>query len=715
MRPRKLAATALLLLALPLGTAQEQGQGDVVRLPQETEFALNAVAWHPSGDFALIVGGRTFGLSKLATVLDTDGLDTRVTFETGIDDSTNPVLIDVAFHPSGKYAIAIGKENVVMRITGDPHLGYRYENLWTSGNLQDFTFLPRSISWRPQGDYALITGNGLVKWDGREFEAIDAGDALRFNTVQWEPGGKYALIDAMTLDDEGHLQLGRILRFDHADPPTLGYVGNFGNEGSTAYAIGFTRDGKRALLGGFFHAPPESDDPLGRFVLYDSTVGRVGSLSKAPMSHPQGRITGIHLRPGGNTWIVSAELAPALMETDGVNLTPVYPIGLRLLDVAWHPRGDYAFAVGIAGEMARYTRFHPPLATLTAPKQDEVVYENFTFRGKFESVNFTTPIGRVQLRLDGGPWLEPELQFHSVKGRVVNSSGAWLLPYDTRQLADGPHTVEVQALALHFESDIVDRRFVVANTEEFLLGPSVPILVEGPDAHGNFTLEWIRVGNPRTTYVVQESPILTFGSNATEVFNGTGLSVRLTRAEGDFFYRLRAFTSVVSSNWTLPVLINVRHDDDEDGCINRVDRFPTDASECKDTDGDGVGDNADAFPDDPTEQRDADGDLVGDGSDAFPEDALDSKDTDADGFGDNRERGKCADPFDAASTPETDDDGDGFFNEEECAAGTATRDKTSFPGAKPASGGKSPIPGAGALLAGIAIVLVAVSARRSQR
>ena len=75
-------------------------------------------------------------------------------------------------------------------------------------------------------------------------------------------------------------------------------------------------------------------------------------------------------------------------------------------------------------------------------------------------------------------------------------------------------------------------------------------------------------------------------------------------------------------------------DQDGDGVSDLNDKFPLDSSESYDSDSDGVGDSADEFPTNPNETVDSDGDGIGDNSDAFPQDANESLDTDGDGVGD---------------------------------------------------------------------------------
>jgi len=92
-------------------------------------------------------------------------------------------------------------------------------------------------------------------------------------------------------------------------------------------------------------------------------------------------------------------------------------------------------------------------------------------------------------------------------------------------------------------------------------------------------------------------------------------------------------------------------DSDNDGCLNEVDAFPLDETECEDTDGDGTGNNEDQDDD-----NDGQTDIDENNCDSDPLDALDrSIDTDSDGIPD------CLDPDD-------DNDGQSDLHEEACGS-----------------------------------------------
>ena len=119
----------------------------------------------------------------------------------------------------------------------------------------------------------------------------------------------------------------------------------------------------------------------------------------------------------------------------------------------------------------------------------------------------------------------------------------------------------------------------------------------------------------------------------------------------------------------------VDQDDDGDGYLDSVDRFPSDPADWIDSDGDGVGDNRDLFPSDPFEHSDTDADGLGnsedpdddndgvmDWNDPFPRDTDDDgtenaydEDDDGDGVPDRNDHF----PLDPSESRDTDGDGTG--------------------------------------------------------
>ncbi len=179
-------------------------------------------------------------------------------------------------------------------------------------------------------------------------------------------------------------------------------------------------------------------------------------------------------------------------------------------------------------------------------------------------------------------------------------------------------------------------------------------------------------------------------------------------------------------------------DDDNDGCLDNIDLFPLNASECSDNDNDGIGDNADTDDDNDgvldlsdncpftpnADQLDIDGDGIGD---------LCDSDIDADGWANEEEIACGSDPYEASdilsdfdldgipdckdpdmdgdgylnlqdafalnplewidtdsdgtgNNADTDDDNDGQSDEEEISCGTDPLDASSFSGDKDTDG-----------------------------
>ena len=56
----------------------------------------------------------------------------------------------------------------------------------------------RSVAWKPDGSYALISGDFavLLKYDGTSLTTVSTGISTGFNfwTVSWKPDGSFALV-----------------------------------------------------------------------------------------------------------------------------------------------------------------------------------------------------------------------------------------------------------------------------------------------------------------------------------------------------------------------------------------------------------------------------------------------------------------------------------------------------------------------------------------
>jgi hypothetical protein len=136
-----------------------------------------------------------------------------------ISNNIDDILMDVDFHPSGKYAIIVGLEGTILTYDGV--------------QIKEIAKLNkklRALSWKPNGEYALIVGgdgsseniwflysNGVIK--GINFENI------QFHDVKWKPDGSYALIAGfdviLKIDDNGRIET--LFKDDHVSFQSIGW------------------------------------------------------------------------------------------------------------------------------------------------------------------------------------------------------------------------------------------------------------------------------------------------------------------------------------------------------------------------------------------------------------------------------------------------------------------------------------------------------------
>ncbi|HVL87663.1 MAG TPA: hypothetical protein VM681_06620 [Candidatus Thermoplasmatota archaeon] len=455
-----LAAWPVFLLAVAGPTLDAQAadhEGVAMRLPQVTASDLQAVSWAPDGTMAWIVGGREDERRSVATVLWTDGRDVRAAHDGEVAGAVDPSLLAVAWHPSGGHAIAVGAWNAILRLEPRGPHGVRIENLWAASEFASQTFVGRDAAWRPQGDYALLLGNGLLKWDGRNFTVLDSGNQVRFNAIGWHPSGRYALLDTIRTEPDGSLSHGRILRFEHVPregcrSPCFTFEGNFSNEASSAFAISFSPRGDRAVLGGFNHTPvTDGSAALGRFVAYDGQ-------SLSPLPFAVGRdVRGLAWRPDGSGFLAAVNGPPTLVFSDGEGVGPLWDRGHRAFGVAWRPQGDVALAVGRDGLVLRHAPVASPTITIDEPQAGTVLAASAWAHGLATSPSFVHPVDRVLVRLDGGAWQEAALEFIT----ATQSAARWRFLLDPARLSPGEHRLEAVVHSGENVSEPAARLFAV--------------------------------------------------------------------------------------------------------------------------------------------------------------------------------------------------------------------------------------------------------------
>ncbi len=241
----------------------------------DTFCTLASVAWKPDGSYALIAGYQTGSNSKIILLKFDGSIFTEITMP-----NRNSQLRSIAWKPDGSYALIIGTSETVFKYTEangvadiSPNIrpdsllidiSWKYDGscaLIVGGGYNDgyystvlkfdgttFTNISNlfngntyiyGVSWKPNGDYALVVANNnIVKYNGTEFIWIDNYRWAR--EVEWKPDGSYALIQY----EDGVAKYDGSLVTDLSAPEELHDIS------STSDGIGWKSDGSYCLLVG---------------------------------------------------------------------------------------------------------------------------------------------------------------------------------------------------------------------------------------------------------------------------------------------------------------------------------------------------------------------------------------------------------------------------------------------------------------------------------
>ena len=190
----------------------------------------------------------------------------------------------------------------------------------------------RSVSWRPDGSYALISGDSavLLKYDGTQLTSVSTGISTGFNfwSVSWKPDGSYALIAGTQ---------GLLFKYDGTtvtminDPNTL-----------TIFAVSWNPAGTAALLVG----------KTGTVLTFDGTA--VHSLSSGTTFD----LDAIGWNPNGSYALIGG-LNGTVLRYDGTQVTALLTSGglagtNEIKSIAFNPQGTLALLVGDNGMVLTY-------------------------------------------------------------------------------------------------------------------------------------------------------------------------------------------------------------------------------------------------------------------------------------------------------------------------------------------------------------------------
>jgi hypothetical protein len=196
---------------------------------------------------------------------------------------------------------------------------------------QPVTTQLRSVSWKPDGSYALISGDAavLLKFDGTTLTTVPTGISTTFNfwSVSWKPDGSYALI--------GGTQ-GLLVKYNGVsvttitDPNTL-----------TLFAVGWNPSGTYALIVG----------KSGTALTFDGTIVR--SLSSGTAFD----LDAVGWNPNGQYALIGG-VNGTVLRFDGTAISTVNVGGIagtnEVKSIAFNPQGSLALLVGDNGMVLSY-------------------------------------------------------------------------------------------------------------------------------------------------------------------------------------------------------------------------------------------------------------------------------------------------------------------------------------------------------------------------
>src|SRR5947208_3107979 len=229
--------------------------------------------------------------------------------------------------------VSVGQQSQgYARVTSSDGKVFRLYSNGTSTLIgQPVTTQLRQISWKPDGSYALISGDSavLLKYDGTSLTSIPTGvsTGLNFWTVSWKPDGPNALIGGSS---------GLLLKYNGVSVTAISDPNT-----QTLYAIGWNPTGNYALLVG----------KSGTMLTYDGTT---------PLPFTSGTaydLDAVGWNPNGQYALIGG-LNGVVLKFDGTTVTSISTNGLTgtnaIKSIAFNPSGTLALLVGDNGMVLTY-------------------------------------------------------------------------------------------------------------------------------------------------------------------------------------------------------------------------------------------------------------------------------------------------------------------------------------------------------------------------
>jgi PKD repeat protein len=236
--------------------------------------------------------------------------------------SGSVVVMVVSAAPKPAYALLVSADGKVSRL-------YQNGTLTLIG--QPVTTALRSVAWKPDGSYALISGDNavLLKYNGTTLTTITTGISTGFNfwTVSWKPDGSYALIGGTS---------GMLFKYDGVKVTII--TNPFS---TTILSISWNPSGTYALLVG----------KSGLALTYDGTTVRSFSTGTA------NDLDTAAWNPNGQYALIGG-LNRTLLQFNGTRVssinTSIIPTGNAIRSISFNPSGSLALLAGDNGMVLTY-------------------------------------------------------------------------------------------------------------------------------------------------------------------------------------------------------------------------------------------------------------------------------------------------------------------------------------------------------------------------
>ena len=288
-----------------------------VHLSSSTGYNLWDIDWKPDGSYALIVSDR-------GEVLKYDG-NTFTIQSTGSSEDFQRYVADVDWNPDGSYAIIVGWDGYWSTggwgspyWSGNPKI-WKYDG--STFTEYDSSELPRGVSFKPDGSYALIVGENGAAWtyDGTNLNLLSTGVNDNLYAVSWKPDGSYAIIVGAS---------GTVLKYDGSSFTILS-----NGTATDLKSVDWKPDGSYALITGA-----------------NGYVTKFDGASFTPLT--SGVETNLNKVSFNSTAALIVGDSGTMLMFDGTSFTPMVTGTTENLNgVRWSVDGSYAVVVGDSGTM----------------------------------------------------------------------------------------------------------------------------------------------------------------------------------------------------------------------------------------------------------------------------------------------------------------------------------------------------------------------------